>query len=137
MSGENIDGKVEETLEARSVWSTIEGDGLYDRYLLALGLLIAVIIAFAFSGDGNVGRLISVVLEGLTLLVILRSSTGPRRLLVAASIVVGLAIVACMVAILLDDTAGRRGPVDRWAPCSPSSDRPSSSAGCCRTTPST
>jgi hypothetical protein len=110
VSGENIDGTVEEDLEARGLVD-VEGDGLYDRYLLALGLLIAVIIAFAFSGDGNVGRLISVVLEGLTLLVILRSSRVHQRLLVAASILVGLAIVACMVAILLDDTAGRRGPV--------------------------
>jgi hypothetical protein len=110
VSGEHSDGKVEETLEARGLID-VEGDGLYDRYLLALGLLIAVIIAFAFSGDGNVGRLISVVLEGLTLLVILRSSRVHQRLLVAASIMVGLAILACVVAILLDDTAGRRGPV--------------------------
>ncbi len=110
MSGEHIDGKLEEGLEARGLID-VEGDGLYDRYLLALGLLIAVIIAFAFSGDGNVGRLISVVLEGLTLLVILRSSRVHQRVLLAASILVGLAIVACVVAILLDDTAGRRGPV--------------------------
>ena len=70
-----------------------------------------MIIAFAFSGDGNVGRLVSVVLEGLTLLVILRSSRVHQRVLLAASALVGLAIVACVVAILLDDTAGRRGPV--------------------------
>ena len=103
MSGEHI----EQGLEARGLID-VEGDGLYDRYL---GLLIAVIIAFAFSGDGNVGRLVSVVLEGLTLLVILRSSRVHQRVLLAASILVGLALIACVVAILLDDTAGRRGPV--------------------------
>jgi hypothetical protein len=106
VSGEHI----EQSLEARGLID-VEGDGLYDRYLLALGLLIAVIIAFAFSGDGNIGRLISVVLEGLALVVILRSSRVHQRVLLAASILVGLAIVACVVAILLDDTAGRRGPV--------------------------
>ena len=136
MSGEHIDGKVEEGLEARGLID-VEGDGLYDRYLLALGLLIAVIIAFAFSGDGNVGRLVSVVLEGLTLLVILRSSRVHQRVLLAASILVGLALVACVVAILLDDTAGRRGPVHLGGRARRSSDRRSSSAGCCPTTPST
>jgi len=110
VSGEHTDSKVEATLEARGLVD-VEGDGLYDRYLLALGLLIAVIIAFAFSGDGNVGRLVTVVLEGLTLLVILRSSRVPQRVLLPASIVVGIAIVACVLAIVFDDTAGRRGPV--------------------------
>ena len=129
MSGEHIDGKVEDGLEARGLID-VEGDGLYDRYLLALGLLIAVIIAFAFSGDGNVGRLVSVVLEGLTLLVILRSSRVHQRVLLAASILVGLAIVACVVAILLDDTAGRRGPVILGAVLALVGTAASSSAGC-------
>jgi len=110
VSDENIEARVEGTLEARGLID-VEGDGLYDRYLLALGLLIAVIITFAFSGDGNVGRLISVVLESVTLLVILRSSRVHQRVLLAAGILVAIAVFASVVAILLDDTAGRRGPV--------------------------
>jgi hypothetical protein len=106
-----VDGqKIEQRLEERGLVDP-EGDGLYDRYLAALFLLILVIIAFAFSGDGDVGRLVSVVLEGITLLVILRSSRVHGRLLLIATVFVGVAIAAVVVSIVLGDSVGRRGPV--------------------------
>ena len=70
-----------------------------------------MIIAFAFSGDGDVGRLVSVVLEAITLLVILRSSRVHRRLLLVATVFVSVAITAVVVSIVLGDSVGQRGPV--------------------------
>jgi Ion channel len=102
---------VERGLEGRGLIDPeVEGDGLYDRYFLALGLLLLVIIAFAFSSDGNVGRLLTVALEGVTLLVILRSSRVGRRMLFAAAIVVAAAVAGGTIAIVLGDSFGRRGP---------------------------
>ena len=122
MSGDaTVDGKVEEGLEARGLIE-VEGDGLYDRYLLALGLLIAVIIAFAFSGDGNVGRLISVVIEGLTLLVILRSSRVHQRALRGGDASSSASPWRCLCSggPARRAPSGRRGPASSWGPCSPS-----------------
>ncbi len=106
-----MDGQpIEQRLEERGLVEP-EGDGLYDRYLLALLLLILVIIAFAFSGDGDVGRLVSVALEGMTLLVILRSSRVHRRLLLVATVFVGVSVAAVVISIVLGDSVGQRGPV--------------------------
>ena len=101
---------VEKQLEARGlVDSEAEGDGLYDRYLLALGLLIVTIITFAWSGDSEWGRLLSVAVEGATLIVILRSSRVHRRILTA-----GIAVVAiCLVGAIISESAdgvGDAGP---------------------------
>jgi hypothetical protein len=101
---------VEKGLEERGLVD-VEGDGLYDRYLLALGLLILTIIAFAFSGDGRAGRFVAVVVEGLALIVILRSSRVPTRILAVASVVIGAAMAASMIAVLTSDAeVGRGGP---------------------------
>ena len=106
------EGALERGLEQRGlVQADQEGDGLYDRYLLALGLLLVTIIMFAFSGSSPFGRLASVLLEGVTLLVILRSSRVPRRVLVPAIGVVALALIGATLAIVLDDSAGTDGPV--------------------------
>jgi hypothetical protein len=112
--GDNIDKKVESEVEASLAERglvEIEGDGLYDRYLLALGLLIATILAFAFSGDGKTGRLISVLIEGVTLIVILRSSRVRKRTFVVASLVVGVAMAGSVIAVLTTDAQfGKGGP---------------------------
>jgi hypothetical protein len=106
------EGTFERGLEDRGLVEVDdEGDGLYDRYLLALALLVLVIIAFAFTSDGDVGRLVSVTLEGLALLVILRSSRVHRRLLIPATVVVAVTALLCLLAVLLNDTLGRRGPI--------------------------
>jgi Ion channel len=101
---------VEKSLEVRGLYDP-EGDGLYDRYLLALGLLIVVIIAFAFTSDGDIGRLVSVTVEGLAFLVILRSSRVHRNLLIPAAVLVAVAVGFCVVAVVFSDTLGRRGPI--------------------------
>jgi hypothetical protein len=112
--GDEIDKRVETgveaSLEERGLVDT-EGDGLYDRYLLALGLLICVIIVFAFTSDGDLGRLVTVAVEGVTLLVILRSSRVHQRVLVVLGVIVALAVAFCAVAILLDDNLGKRAPL--------------------------
>jgi hypothetical protein len=106
MSGE---GRFEEDLEERGLVD-LEGDGLYDRYILALILLVGCIIAFAFTGDGEWGRLATVVIEGVTLIVILRSSRVHQRILRAGVVLVSAAVVVGAVTILLSDDGGRKGP---------------------------
>jgi Ion channel len=100
---------VEKDLEERGLVD-VEGDGLYERYLLALGLLIATIITFAWSGDSELGRLVAVAIEGLTLLVILRSSRVHPRILVAAASLVALCLIAAIVATGGDRDVGTGGP---------------------------
>jgi hypothetical protein len=111
--GENhdhgVEAEVRASLEERGLVDT-EGDGLYDRYLLALALLVATIITFAFTSDGNLGRFATVAIESVTLLVIMRSSRVPRRLLLAATALVVLACAGSVVSIALGDSVGRRGP---------------------------
>jgi hypothetical protein len=103
-------GEVEASLEARGLVE-IEGDGLYDRYLLALGLLIGTILAFAFSGDGETGRLLSVLIEGVTLIVILRSSRVSKRTFAIVSAIVGVAMAGSVIAVLTTDAQfGKGGP---------------------------
>jgi Ion channel len=105
-------GRIEQDLADRGlVDPDAEGDGIYDRYLLALALLLVTVIAFAFSGSEPLGRLVSVLVEAVTLLVILRSSRVPRRILVPASIVVGLAVVAAVTAVVIGDPADSHAPV--------------------------
>jgi hypothetical protein len=108
--GQHFEARVEHDLEARGLID-VEGDGLYDRYLLALALLVGVTIAFAFSSDGDIGRLVSVSLEGAALLVILRSSRVHERIILAASVVVGMGVLACVTAVVFNDTLGRRAPI--------------------------
>ena len=107
--------------------STSRVTGLYDRYLLALGLLIAVIIVFAFTGDGDLGPARSASpSKGSTLLVILRSSrVAPDALLVAAAILVGVSADRPPVWWRSCSTTPSASAVRcSWAPCSPSSGRP-------------
>jgi len=101
---------VERDLEERGLVD-VEGDGLYDRYLLALGLLIATIITFAWSGDGDWGRLGSVAVEGVALLVILRSSRVHRRIVIGATIVVFVCLVSAVLSAVVSGDLGRGGPV--------------------------
>jgi hypothetical protein len=54
---------------------------------------------------------VTVVIEGITLIVILRSSRVHRRLMRAAAVLVTLALVLGVLTILLSDNGGRRGPV--------------------------
>lgn len=74
----------------------LEG-AMYDRYGLALVLLVATIIAMAFAADTTLGRLLAVGIESLALLVILRSSHVRPRVLRAARIVVAVALVSALV----------------------------------------
>jgi hypothetical protein len=105
------ESKMERGLEHRGLVQTDpEGDGLYDRYLLALALLTITIIAFAFAGDGRLARLCVVALESVTLLVILRSSRVPRHFLYIATGFVVVALAAAGTAVLLSDSVGHRGP---------------------------
>jgi hypothetical protein len=87
-----------------------EGDGLYDRYLLALVLLVVTIVMFAFTGDGRLGRFLTVLLESVTLLVILRSSRVTHHILVGGAVLVTVATASAGTALLVNDSLGHRGP---------------------------
>jgi Ion channel len=91
-----VEKRIEKRLVARGLVD-VEGDGLYDRYLLALALLILTIITFAWAGNSDLGRLTAVAIEGLTLLVILRSSRVHKRFVVAAAVLVAVCLVGAAV----------------------------------------
>jgi Ion channel len=106
------EGALQRGLEERGpVEAEEEGEGLYDRYLLALGLLVVTIITFSFSGSSALGRLASVIVEGVTLAVILRSSRVRRRVLVPAIVVVLIASIGASLAVALNDSDATDGPV--------------------------
>jgi hypothetical protein len=106
----NVEGQVEEDLAERGLLE-VEGDGLYDRYLLALGLLIVTILAFSFSGDGKTGRLVTVLVEGVTLIVILRSSRVRKRTFLLATGIIAASMLGSVIAVITTDVQfGRGGP---------------------------
>lgn len=85
---------------------------LDDRYVLSGVLIVACIVAFACFGNGRVGRVVAVALEGLTLIVILRAShTRPRTMRI-----VGWSVVVAVLGVALSSststgTISRAGPV--------------------------
>jgi hypothetical protein len=83
---------------------------LEDRYVLSGVLIVACILVFAFAGDGRAGKLIAVVLEGVTLLVILRASQAR----IQTVRIVGSCVVVAVLGVALSSTAD--GPVFRTAP---------------------
>ncbi len=84
---------------------------LEDRYILAGVLIIACIVAFAWVGDGRAGRLLTVALEGATLIVILRASQSRPRTLRIVSVTVGVALVAVAVSSTTDGTISDAAPL--------------------------
>src|SRR5262245_48571352 len=96
------EGSVQRDLEERGlVEADAEGDGLYDRYILALVLLVLTIVIFAFTSDGRFGRFLTVLLESVTLLVILRSSRVHRHVLIAGAIFVTVGTASAGTALIL------------------------------------
>ncbi len=67
---------------------------LEDRYVLSAGLIVACIAMFATAGTSALGGLVTVALEGVTLVVILRASQVQAR-------TVGIAGAATVAALLL------------------------------------
>src|SRR5262249_23429183 len=105
------EGSVQRDLEERGlVGGDAEGDGLYDRYILALVLLVLTIVVFAFTSDGRFGRFLTVLLESVTLLVILRSSRVGKHVLIGGAIFVTIATASAGTALFLSDSLGARGP---------------------------
>ena len=84
---------------------------LEDRYILAGVLIIACIVAFAWVGDGRAGRLLTVALEGATLIVILRASQSRPRTLRIVSVTVVVALVAVAVSSTTDGTISDAAPL--------------------------
>jgi len=70
----NREEEVEETLHR-----------LEDQYVLAVILLLLSIVVYAFTGDDRIGRLVTVAVQGITLLVILDASHAPKPTARAAS----------------------------------------------------
>ena len=52
---------------------------LEDRYVLSAALIVACIATFATAGNSAIGGLVTVALEGVTLVVILRASQAKAR----------------------------------------------------------
>jgi len=70
---------------------------LEDRYVLAGVFIVMSILTFAFAGDGKVGRLIAVALQGVTLLLIFRASqVKPRTVQLAGFVCLALFLVVAL-----------------------------------------
>jgi len=76
--------------------------GLEDRFVLAAALIIASIVTTAVGGDNRWGRLLIVVVESLTLIVILHASKVRMRTIRIATIVVIVFTLATAVSVTLD-----------------------------------
>ncbi len=77
-------------------------ESLEDRFFMAAGLIVASIIAFAAGGDHQIGQMIIVVVQSVTLLVILYASHVSARTLRVAAVVVTFASVGTVVSIAVD-----------------------------------
>ncbi len=75
---------------------------LEDRYLLAAGLIVASIIAYALIGDHEVGALVVVVVQSATLMVILHASQVSSRAMALAAGFVAVAIVLAGLSVVFD-----------------------------------
>ena len=84
---------------------------LEDRYVLAGLFIIACILTFAFAGDGRWGRMVTVGLESVTLIVILRASQVRPRIARIAGITCAVLFLAVALAQSSDGT---------WATAAPS-----------------
>ncbi len=84
------------------VLSTQPMPRLEDRYLLAAGLIVASIIAYALIGDHEIGALIVVVVQSVTLMVILHASQVSSRSMTLAAGFVAVAIVLAGLSVVLD-----------------------------------
>jgi hypothetical protein len=75
---------------------------LEDRYMLSAILILICILTFAFVGDGTAGRFFVVALQGLTLIVILRSSEAKPRAVRLA----GTLVLLSLIGVVLSAIAG-------------------------------
>jgi uncharacterized membrane protein len=83
---------------------------LEDRYVLAGLLIVACILAFAFVGDGRAGRLIVVLLESATLIVILRASQAKPRTVRVAGVTCAVFVAAVAISQTGDGTWAKAAP---------------------------
>lgn len=75
---------------------------LEDRYIVAAGLIVLSIITTALGGDHQIGQMIFVIIESLTLFVILHASKVSPRTARLATIVIVLVAVGTTVSIWAD-----------------------------------
>jgi len=83
---------------------------LEDRYVLAGLLIIACILLFAFAGDGRAGRVIVVVLESVTLIVILRASQAKPQTVRVVSVTCIALVAAAALSQSSDATWAKAAP---------------------------
>ena len=77
-------------------------ESLEDRFFMAAGMIVASIIAIAAGGDHEIGQMIIVVVQSLTLLVILYASHVQGRTLRVAAVLVTLASIGTILSVALD-----------------------------------
>jgi hypothetical protein len=82
----------------------------FDRYLLAVGLLIATVITFASAGESDLGALVGVIVESATLIVILHSSRVSPRILRVAIVVVSVLTVGALFSLTREGTLAMAAP---------------------------
>jgi hypothetical protein len=75
---------------------------LEDRYVVAAGLIVLSIIATAVGGDHQIGQVVFVAVESVTLVVILHASRVPDRARRIATVLIVVAALGTWVSIGLD-----------------------------------
>jgi hypothetical protein len=75
---------------------------LEDRYLLAVILIVASIIAYSLIGDREFGALVVVVVQFVTLVVIMHASQAPQRTMAIAGVLGLVAVAATALSVVLD-----------------------------------
>jgi hypothetical protein len=83
---------------------------LEDHYALSAILILICILTFAFAADGVVGRFVVVALQGLTLIVILRSSEAKPRTVRIAGLVTLFALVGVALSASVGGKVAEAGP---------------------------
>jgi hypothetical protein len=74
-----------------------------DRFGLVLGSIVLAILVTAAAGGEEWGRVVSVALLGITLMLALRTSDVRSRVRVVAALVVGAATLAAAASVILGD----------------------------------
>jgi hypothetical protein len=75
-----------------------------DDFGVALVLILITIIVFA-SAQSAIGQMVSVALSGGTLLFVLHTAGAHRRTFRASAVVVGAAVVAAIISVLVGNTS--------------------------------
>ncbi|MEX1006690.1 MAG: ion channel [Acidimicrobiia bacterium] len=102
----------DETTQPRAIERWIEGNLPGYRFGVVLALLLTTFVFMASAPTGAWVRVVTVALQGLTLLAALRASQVSRRLVRVAALVVGIAFVSSLGSLAITTSSESTGAFD-------------------------